>query len=321
MARKPRVHFPGALYHVIARGNKGQRVFRQADDFKLYLKFLGEYKETFGVFVYAFVLMPTHVHLLVETKEEPLSSFMQRLLFRYTRNYNIRYQTWGHLFQGRYKAILCEKDSYLLELSAYIHLNPIRAGLTQDPLEYRWSSYPSYVGREKREIVDRGPILSLFSTEVGKAAKAYEKFVLERMAEGHRQDLYKVEDQRFLGPEGFLEGIKRGEKEKVRYFYDLSMEEIVSGVEGVFGIAAGLIGGLTRNRVGAMGRGIAGYLGRKLAKHRLNYMAGYFGREPASLCEAIEKVERRLLEDRDFHRKFMQTEAGLTEGRKKKRIF
>jgi hypothetical protein len=83
--------------------------------------------------LYAFALMPTHVHLLIETSEKPLSGFMQRLLFRYTRNYNIRYQTWGHLFQGRYKAILCEKVSYLLELSAYIHLNRLVLALFRIP--------------------------------------------------------------------------------------------------------------------------------------------------------------------------------------------
>jgi putative transposase len=115
MPRKPRVHFPGALYHVIVRGNKGQKVFRREAEFNLYLRLLGEYKETFGFVIFAYTLMPTHVHLPVEAKGKPLSGLMQRLQFRYTRNYNIRYKTWGHLFQGRYKAILCEKDSYLVE--------------------------------------------------------------------------------------------------------------------------------------------------------------------------------------------------------------
>ena len=318
MARKPRVHFPGALYHVIARGNKGQRVFRREEDFKLYLKLLREYKEAFGFLLYAFALMPTHVHLLIETSEKPLSGFMQRLLFRYTRNYNIRYQTWGHLFQGRYKTILCEKDSYLLELSAYIHLNPARAGLVQDPLEYRWTSYPSYLGMEKKGIVDVEPILAQFSIEKGKAADAYEKFVMEHIAVGHRQDFYKVEDQRFLGSEGFSERAQRGAKEKIRYIYDIPMGEIVVGVEKCFGIGGGLIGGLSRNREGALGRGIAGYLGRNLAGHPLNRMAEYLGRDPVSLCQGIAKVEKRLLGDEEFRKKLKRAEEGLIEGRNKR---
>ena len=90
MVRKPRVHFPGALYHVIVRGNKGQKVFRREADFKLYLRLLGEYKEVFEFALCAYALMPTHVHLLVEARGKPLSGLMQRLQFRYTRNYNIR---------------------------------------------------------------------------------------------------------------------------------------------------------------------------------------------------------------------------------------
>jgi REP element-mobilizing transposase RayT len=139
MARRPRVHFPGALYHVIARDNKGQRVFRREADFELYLKLLKDYKQELGFLLYAYSLMPTHVHLFLESGDTPLPGLMQRLQFRYRRNYNIRYKTWGHLFQGRYKAILCEKDSYLVELSVYLHLNPVRAGIVQNPKEYLWT--------------------------------------------------------------------------------------------------------------------------------------------------------------------------------------
>ncbi|MEE9122545.1 MAG: transposase, partial [Syntrophobacteria bacterium] len=141
MARRPRVHFPGAFYHVIARGNRGQEIFLDKQDYQLYLSFLREYKERYQVLLYAYTLMPNHVHLLIEVSESPLSRLMQSLQFRYTRNFNIKYKKWGHLFQGRYKAILCQKDSYFLELSAYIHLNAVRAGLVKDPAEYQWSSY------------------------------------------------------------------------------------------------------------------------------------------------------------------------------------
>jgi putative transposase len=126
MARKPRVHFAGAFYNVIARGNKGAKVFKTHQDYKLYLRFLKDYKERYPFFLYAYVLMPPHVHFLMEVQETPLSKIMQSLQFRYTRHYNLKYRTWGHLFQGRVKDILCEKDLYFLELSAYLHLNPVR---------------------------------------------------------------------------------------------------------------------------------------------------------------------------------------------------
>lgn len=137
MARKPRIHFPGALYHVIARGNRRERIFRDEKDYQPCLNFLREYKDRYGFYLYISPYYPT-VHLLIEVGQYPLSRLMQNLQFRYTRNFNIKYKKCGHLFQGRYKAIVCVKDSYLLELSAYIHLNALRAGLVEDPIKYRW---------------------------------------------------------------------------------------------------------------------------------------------------------------------------------------
>ena len=136
MARKPRIYFPGALYHVIARGNQGQTVFHEDRDFTLYRQFLVDYKVQFRFSVYAYALMPNHIHLLLETGQTSLSRIMHRLQFHYTLRTNLKYKTHGHLFQGRYKSILCDKDTYLLELSAYIHLNPVRAGLVKDPSDY-----------------------------------------------------------------------------------------------------------------------------------------------------------------------------------------
>jgi chromosomal replication initiation ATPase DnaA len=121
-----------------------------------------------------------------------------------------------------------------------------------------------------------------------------------------------------LGPEGFSEGLQRAAKEKVKYIYDIPMGEIVDGIEKYFGIAAGLIRGLSRNRVGALGRGMVGYLGRKLAGHRLNHMAEYLGRDPVSLCQGIAKVEKRLLDNEEFGKKLKMAEEGLIEGRKKR---
>ena len=173
MARKPRVHFAGAFYHIISRGNKGAKVFRSAQDYRLYLRFLKEYKKRYPFLLYAYVLMPSHVHLLMEVQETPLSKIMQSLQFRYTRHHNLKYRSWGHLFQGRYKAILCEKDPYFLELSAYIHLNPVRAGLEEDPLDYPWSSYKAYASGAAYDLVDQGALLAQFSKIRFRALKGF----------------------------------------------------------------------------------------------------------------------------------------------------
>ena len=136
MARKPRVHFPTALYHVIARGNQRQAVFLDEKDFRTYLSFLAEYKTKHSFHLYTYALMKSHLHLLMPVEETPLSKIMQILQFRYTRYFNKRYRKAGHLFQGCYKAILCDKDAYLLELVCYIHLNPVRSGVVGDPDKY-----------------------------------------------------------------------------------------------------------------------------------------------------------------------------------------
>lgn len=127
MARKPRIEYEGAFYHVITRGNQRQRVFKGDDDFQKYISLLAFYKERYKYSLYAYALMSNHVHLLIETRQIPLSKILQGINQSYTMYFNRRYKTVGHLFQGRYKAILCDKDAYLLSLIKYIHLNPVKA--------------------------------------------------------------------------------------------------------------------------------------------------------------------------------------------------
>jgi len=130
MARKPRVHVAGGYYHVMMRGNVGSDLFFSNADYCRFLLLLQEGIERYGHRVHAFCLMTNHVHLLIQVGDTPLSRIIQNLGFRYTRYINSKRKEVGHLFQGRYKAILVDEDSYLLELARYIHLNPVRAGLS-----------------------------------------------------------------------------------------------------------------------------------------------------------------------------------------------
>jgi REP element-mobilizing transposase RayT len=158
MARKPRVEFEGAFYHVIVRGNQRRQIFRDDEDRRAYLERLEHYRQRTDFTVYAYVLMSNHVHLLLETKKVPLSRIMQGIQFTYTQRYNRRHRTVGHLFQGRYKAILCDRDAYLVELVRYIHFNPVRPRDRRKAIpserrgeleRYRWSSHRAYVGTAK----------------------------------------------------------------------------------------------------------------------------------------------------------------------------
>lgn len=145
MPRRPRVHFHGALYHVISRGNQRQKIYKDDVDYRRFETLLDEVIQRHSLVLYAYVLMPNHFHLLLEVGRAPLSKAMQSLLYRYTRRYNQRYRKIGHLFQGRYKAILCDRESYLMELIRYLHLNPVRGGMVSDPSRYSWSSHGAYL--------------------------------------------------------------------------------------------------------------------------------------------------------------------------------
>ena len=173
-------------------------------DYKAYLNRLEKYRAQCQVRIYAYCLMPNHVHMLVETGNTPLARFMQGVQKADTQYFNLRYRKVGHLFQGRYKAIICERDKYLLALVRYIHLNGVRAKLAGRPEQYRYSGHRSYLRKGTDRIVDTTPILKLLG---GK--KGYERFVLEGIGEEHNEAYYAVEDQRFLGGEGFGEEISR----------------------------------------------------------------------------------------------------------------
>lgn len=150
MARQWRIEYAGAIYHVLSRGNGGQEIFRSKDDLHLFLHLLGELVERFNIEVHAYVLMGNHYHLLLKTNDANLSRAMQWFGTSYTCKFNLNNSTGGHLFQGRFKSIIIENDTYLLRLSCYIHRNPVRAGIVERLADYQWSSYRFYAYKSKK---------------------------------------------------------------------------------------------------------------------------------------------------------------------------
>ncbi|MDA8099424.1 MAG: transposase [Nitrospiraceae bacterium] len=216
MARKPRIEFSGAFYHVIVRGNQKQRIFKDTADFQKYLLILTVYKNRMGSRIYAYVLMNNHIHLLIETGDIPLSKVMQGINQSYTLYFNRRYRTVGHLFQGRYKAILCDREAYLLGLVQYIHRNPLRAGIADRLDGYPWSSHHAYSGKKNPlGLVDTDHVLRLFSENRSRARRKYREF----MAEGDaydKNDVYTSIDQRLKGDDEFVDRILQLEKDAAK---------------------------------------------------------------------------------------------------------
>ena len=223
MARPLRIEYAGAVYHVMARGNQGRAIFRDDRDRRRFLETVGEACAKTGWWIHAYVLMENHYHLLVETPEGNLVAGMKWLQGVYTQRFNGRHGVFGHLFQGRYKAVVIDGSSpgYFEVVGSYIHLNPARAGLIQmgrEPLKrYRWSSYPWYLSRAgkgpcwlRRDRVLAG--LGLTETE-GKRYEAYiESRVLELGLKAGRQELEEkwqaLRRGWYVGGEGFFEQLK-----------------------------------------------------------------------------------------------------------------
>jgi putative transposase len=182
MPRQPRINIPYELYHVMARGIERKKIYKTATDRKLFIRRLGELVKACNIVCYAWVMLDNHFHMLVMPTTTSLSSFMHRLLCGYAVNFNIRHKRSGHLFQNRYKSILCQQESYLLELIRYIHLNPLRAGIVKD-LEalnnYRWSGHAVLMQKIKRKWQETTKVYQLFSIRKKSAIKKYLQFVSE----------------------------------------------------------------------------------------------------------------------------------------------
>ena len=155
MPRAQRICYPGAIYHIYQRGNNKQDIFLDDSDRSYLLTLFLRAKEKFGFLLYCYALMNNHFHATIETPNAvPISKIMQYVSGSYAQYFNKKYERKGHLFQSRFGGILVEKDAYLLELSRYVHLNPVRAGLTDDPGRYKWSSYDLYVRPRKDPLVN-----------------------------------------------------------------------------------------------------------------------------------------------------------------------
>lgn len=160
MGRPLRIQYPGASYHITSRGNEKREIFRSNGDRGKFLSYLKSAHERYGGMIHVYCLMNNHYHLLLETPRGNLSQILHHINGAYTIYFNIKRRRSGHLFQGRYKAILLEKDAYCQELSRYIHLNPARAGLVNTLSAYPWSSYPSPISGREKGLSGLLPILS-----------------------------------------------------------------------------------------------------------------------------------------------------------------
>lgn len=183
MSRPLRIQYPGAVYHVMNRGNARKQIFKHPDHYQLFLKCLSEMVEMWEIKVHAFTLLPNHYHLLLETPLGNLSRAMRHLNHVYTQRYNRKICRDGHLFRGRYKAILVEEGAYLIELARYIHLNPVKAGLADKPEKHQWTSHRYYMTGNGPDFLTTDRLLRYFGRRKNLARRKFHNFVMSGVPE------------------------------------------------------------------------------------------------------------------------------------------
>lgn len=311
MPRKPRLHYPGALYHVIIRGNARQDIFFEDQDrFRFYL-LLQEGVERFGHRIISFCLMTNHVHLAIQVGDTSLSRIMQNLSFRYTRWINWRRNRSGHLFQGRYKALLVDGESYLLELAAYLHLNPLRAGMIEDPVDYRWSSHRAYLGKETVPWLNTDFVLGQFSGNRITARQKFREYVAGKTKEGHREEFHgkTSSDSRFIGEDSFVDSTLR---QKEPLFHEKpDVEAILDCVVRLYGLTRDELSAQGQKRVPSEARMLAAWAVREMSDSTLAELAQKVGREASAMSAAAARFDARRRRENDLAVKGKQLKKKL----------
>jgi putative transposase len=302
MSRPLRIQYPDAWYHVMNRGRRGDAIFTDAKDYVAFIALLKEIVDDYNVKVAAYCLMPNHYHLLVQTPDSNISRAMRHLNGVYTQRYNRIHQCDGQLFRGRYKAILVEADTYLLELLRYIHRNPLEAGVVDTLHKYHWSSHKGYVSKaNKWEWLYKRFALSLFSKDYTESITLYKQFVSHQVPDEITTILGGRKLPPVVGTAKFIDKVKN------LFFSDRSHEEIPEGKilapdpERILGAVAKLynvgMDDLVRSRRGYFNepRNVAIYLMRRLRGDTLKEVGEVFGiNKNSTVSSSVHRVKYEM---------------------------
>ncbi|HET6419539.1 MAG TPA: transposase [Geobacteraceae bacterium] len=307
MGRPLRIEYPGAFYHITARGNEQKDVFKSQRDREKFLEYLESSTTRYGATIHVYCLMSNHYHLFVETPGGNLSQIMRHINGAYTNYFNAKRKRSGHLFQGRYKAILVEADAYAAELSRYIHLNPVRVGIVSKPEEFQWSSYQSYIGMcPPRGWLKTNFILGYFGKDPKKAGNKYKSFVNDSLGRECASPQERSITAAILGSAEFIaeiegkylreKGTDRNLPELRKIIRRLSLDEIMQECRSKFG----------EGRI--MDKAII-YLCHRYSGARLKEIGDRFGVGESAVSQISKRFEQKITNDAEI-RKIIQ---GLKE--------
>lgn len=312
MARPLRIEYPGAFYHVISRGNEQKDIFRIDKDRERFLGYLKSATERYGARIHVYCLMSNHYHLLLETPLGNLSRIMLHIGGAYTNYFNAMHGRSGHLFQGRYKAIVVEMDEYAQQLSRYIHLNPVRAGMVDHPEDHPWSSCRYYTKRMKApQWLYMDFILGFFGRKLGEAKRNYREFMHAPVAEEEERELKKTFAGTVLGTPGFVSRISEKYLDKDRplsnvpaaqaFFPGPRLDDIIDAV-GKLDFSPGL------------GRQVILHLAHTMTGMKLKTIGQRFGIGESAVAQAGRRLKERIDQDKRLRKKVerIKNELGLS---------
>ncbi len=313
MTRPLRVEYPDAYYHVINRGNNQEKIFKNDRDRQKFLEYLEIANERFAIIIHSYCLMGNHFHLLVQTPDANLSKAMQWINVSYATYFNRKRTRHGHVFQGRFKAILIDADAYLKHLSRYIHLNPVRANMVAAPSQYQWSSYGAFDGQQKAPpFLETDWLLSTFGKNKKRARESYREFVEKADAKTLENPHRQVTEGFLLGDGDFIEWVKatflseRNDEKEIPQLKKLkpraALEDVVEAVSEQFDCSQAQI--LAKGRKKNKARQVAIYLARDLSGVSCKDLGVYFGGVSGALITMMHKrVAEQTRRNRQFKRK------------------
>lgn len=308
MARPVRIEYPGAVYHVIVRGNNRQAIFRDDGDRNVYMSKLSHYCSQRGVHLLCYCVLPNHVHLLVETPQGNLSKMMQAFQTSYSRYFNWRHSRTGHVFEQRYKALLVDRDTYLLQVSRYIHINPVEAKVVTRPQDYRWSSYRAYLSGAGSQALKREVILGQFGGKPQERVAKYREFVEGALRGKSRALELPIREQAFVGDEQFVEEVRRrGKQVRGGGTQQYVLGDIAEAVCEVVGIKGEQLRQPIRDARIQRARELFMFVGRRYSGASLLKIIARLGvRDVATVTHGVRRAELRLEKERDFRRQAEQ---------------
>ncbi len=322
MSRPLRIEYPGAWYHVMNRGRRGENVFSDKEDYDRFLELLKDSSEMWNVRIAAYCLMSSHYHILIQTPDANLSRFMRHVNGVYTQRFNWFHGCDGPLFRGRFKSILVDKDAYLLQLVRYIHRNPLEAGIVDKLDTYDWSSHQGYISRAKKwDWLYKDFVLCMFANDKRQQRRAYRQFVTKENTE---EIVGVFEGKRLpwlLGSERFMDWVKdrffegkhhkevpdsrrlAPDREKIKKevcrFYQVKQDDLIISKRGVFNEP----------------RNVAIFLSRRLRGDLLEEIGEDFNlNRYSSVSTAIERTKAQMSRDRKLKQKVKKLMALLTKG-------